>query len=192
MTEFEKKMLLTQDEYDYLMETFVYDSPLAPKPIVKQINYYFDTDDLSMHRQNTTCRIRFKDGEYSGTMKIHSAEGEGSKEIPIEVRNGLYDNSFTGMGLKLLGALTTYRCVILKDLHLEAVLDKNEYLDTVDYELEIEYSPEHTKDALATYRVFLDLLARRKSILAYEERRSCKLTVPSKSSRFFGYKKTLS
>lgn len=69
MAELEKKLLLTEDEYDYLMEHFGYESPLIRKPIVTQINYYFDTDDFSMNRQNTTCRIRLKDGKYKVTIK---------------------------------------------------------------------------------------------------------------------------
>lgn len=185
MTEFEKKLMLTRDEYDYLMENFGYESPLSPKPIVKQVNYYFDTDDLAMHRQNITCRIRFKDGEYVGTMKSHNADDAYSTETPIDVRHGLQDNSFAGMGLKLRGELTTYRCIILKDAHCEVVLDKNEYLDTTDYELEIEYFPEYAKDALGVYRVFLDLLTRRKCALVYQERSAKEAIVPSKSNRFF-------
>ena len=74
MTELEKKLLLTEDEYDYLMERFGYGSPLIQKPIVTQINYYFDTDDFSMNRRNTTCRIRLKGGKYRATMKRHSSE----------------------------------------------------------------------------------------------------------------------
>ena len=78
MTELEKKLLLTEDEYDYLMEHLGYESPLIQKPIVTQINYYFDTDDFSMNRQNTTCRIRLKDGKYKATMKKHASGGDQS------------------------------------------------------------------------------------------------------------------
>ena len=66
MTELEKKL---EDEYDYLMEHLRNESPLLQMPITTQINYYFDTDDFSMNRQNTTFRIRLKDGKYKATMK---------------------------------------------------------------------------------------------------------------------------
>ena len=90
MTELEKKILLTEEEYYYLMEHLGHDSPLFPKPIVKQINYYFDTDDLSMNRQNTTCRIRLKDGKYNYSISIMGGDG-GDTEIYAYVKiNGDY------------------------------------------------------------------------------------------------------
>ena len=188
MTELEKKLLLTEDEYDYLMEHFGYESPLNQKPIVTQINYYFDTDDLSMNRQNTTCRIRLKDGKYKATMKKHASGSDQSTETEMEIRNGLESNAITDMGLKLQGELVTNRCVVFKDKSCEAVLDKNEYLGYNDYELEIEYSSEHEKDALDILRILQGILIRRKCFLAYMESYTNPSVVPSKSSRFFSRK----
>ena len=186
MTELEKKMLISKDEYDYIMDHFGYEIPLAKKAIVNQINYYFDDDDLSMNRQNITCRIRFKDGKYIGTMKKHSC-GSDDKSIETEIKiyDGINKNSFTDMGLKLQGELITKRCVVLKDANCEAVLDKNEYLGHTDYELEIEYSPEHEKDAQAIMQIFRDMLARRKYLIVYKESFMDLPNVPSKSNRFF-------
>ena len=185
MTELEKKLLLTEDEYDYLMEHLGYESPLIQKPIVTQINYYFDTDDFSMNRQNTTCRIRLKDGKYKATMKKHSFGADQSTETEMEIYDGLESNAFTDMGLKLQGELITKRCVVLKDANCEAVLDKNEYLGHTDYELEIEYTPEHEKDAQAILKIFRDMLTRRKCFLVYKESIADLPSVPSKSNRFF-------
>lgn len=189
MTELEKKLLLTEDEYDYLMEHFGYENPLIQKPIVTQINYYFDTDDFSMNRQNTTCRIRLKDGKYKATMKKHASGGDQSTETEMEIYNGLENNAFTEMGLKLQGELVTLRCVVIKDANCEVVLDKNEYLGHTDYELEIEYLSEYEKDAQEIYQVILDMLIRRKCFLAYEESYKPKSNVPSKSTRFFERRK---
>ena len=185
MTEFEKKLLLTEDEYDYLMEHLGYESPLIQKPVTTQVNYYFDTDDFSMNRQNTTCRIRLKDGKYKATMKKHASGGDQSTETEMEIRNGLESNAFTDMGLKLQGELVTKRCVVLKDANCEAVLDKNEYLGHKDFELEIEYAPEHENDAQAILKILRDMLTRRKCFLAYKESLNEAPDVPSKSSRFF-------
>lgn len=185
MTELEKKLLLTEDEYDYLMERFVYESPLIQKPIVTQINYYFDTDDFSMNRRNTTCRIRLKGGKYRATMKKHSSGGDQSTETEMEIRNGLESNAFTDMGLKLEGELVTKRCVVFKDTDCEVVLDKNEYLGHTDYELEVEYTQEHEKDAQAILNIFRDMLTRRKCFLVNKESLKDAPDVPSKSSRFF-------
>ena len=60
MIELEKKLIISKEEYDYLIEHFGYDNQHCRKPIIKQINYYFDTDDLLMNAQNITCRIRLK------------------------------------------------------------------------------------------------------------------------------------
>ena len=83
MTEFEKKLLISKDEYNYLMEHFNYENTLLQKNNIKQINYYFDTDDFSMNRQNITCRIRLKDGKYKGIIKQHSLNSEQSTETEI-------------------------------------------------------------------------------------------------------------
>ena len=185
MTESEKKLLLTEDEYNYLMEHWSFDSPLIQKPIVTQINYYFDTDDLAMNRQNTTCRIRLKDGKYKATMKTHSPDSDQSTETEMEIRTGLDGNAFTDMGLKLQGKLITKRCVVMKDANCEVVLDKNEYLSHTDYELEIEYTQENEREALAILNIFRDMLIRRKCFLVYKESIKELPDVPSKSNRFF-------
>ena len=103
----------------------------------------------------------------------------------MEIYNGLESNTFTNMGLKLQGELITKRCVVLNEVNCEAVLDKNEYLGQTDYELEIEYTSEHEKDAQAILEIFRDMLTRRKCFLAYKESLKDVPNVPSKSSRFF-------
>lgn len=185
MMEFEKKLLLSKDEYDYLMDRFGYESPLIKKPITTQINYYFDTDDFSMDRQNTTCRVRLKNEKCKATMKRHSSNGDQSFETEMEMYNGLESNAFTDMGLKLQGKLVTERCVLFKDNTCEAVLDKNEYLGHTDYELEIEYDTGAENRAQTIFRMFSDALTLRKWILIYEESHNDLSKVPSKSNRFF-------
>lgn len=159
MTECEKKLLLSEEAYNALMEQF----SSSRKPIVTQVNYYFDTDDFAMSRQDTTCRIRLKDGQYQATMKQHTAGTDQSTESEMEIYAGLDHNAFTDMGLKLWGALTTHRCVLLKNPHLEVVLDRNEYLGYTDYELEIEYLPEYEKEARAVLKEVEKALQRKRS-----------------------------
>ena len=159
MTECEKKLLLSEKAYNALMEQF----SSSRKPIVTQVNYYFDTDDFAMNRQDTTCRIRLKDGQYQATMKRHAAGTDQSTEAEMEIYAGLDHNAFTDMGLKLWGALTTHRCVLLKNPHLEVVLDRNEYLGYTDYELEIEYLPEYEKEARAVLKEVEKALQRKRS-----------------------------
>ena len=103
----------------------------------------------------------------------------------MEIHNGLDSNAFADMGLKLQGELVTKRCDVLKGANCEAVLDKNEYLGHKDFELEIEYTPEHEKDAQAILKIFKDMLTCRKCFLTYKESLKEAPGAPSKSSRFF-------
>lgn len=189
MIELEKKLLLTKDEYDCLIEYFRHKGTLVPK--LKQINYYFDTDDLSMNRENITCRIRLKGGTYKGTLKQHSIDSDHSIETAMEVRNGLKSNAFTDMGLKLQGALVTKRCVLLKNESFEVVLDQNDYLGCTDYELEIEYSENHEKDAEVVLQMLQDTLIRQGYFHAYQESFMDLPNTKSKSKRFFERKKSI-
>ncbi len=185
MTEFEKKRLLSVDEYNYLMEYFGGTTSLTPKPIIKQINYYFDTDDLSMNEQNITCRIRLKDGKYKGTIKQHSLNSDHNTETEIEIYDGINRNAFTNMGLKLQGELFTERCIIFKDAGCEVVLDKNQYLGYIDYELEIEYSVVYEKEATLLFHTFIEALKHQKNLLTKKKYYKRVQNTPSKSNRFF-------
>ena len=183
MIEHEKKLLLTKDEYEYLLVGLGKD-----KPIVKQTNYYFDTEDFSMNSQNTTCRIRLKDEKYKGTIKKHTSNANYSTETEIEVRNGIRDNGFIDMGLILQGNLVTERLILLKNEVCEVVLDKNCYLGHTDHELEIEYLPEHEQTALVALKVIFDLLQYKYPLLTESSLRKRVENVSSKSKRFFDRK----
>ncbi|MBR4031261.1 MAG: CYTH domain-containing protein [Clostridia bacterium] len=180
MTEFEKKLILSEDEYNHLMKHLGQD-----KMTVTQINYYFDTDDFDMNRENTTCRIRLKNGKYMATMKLHSEGNDNSTEIDLLIRNGIYDNTFIDMGLKLQGELITKRCLILQDDICEVVLDKNDYLGHTDYELEVEYSPGHENEALIILRCIETVLLYNDPSLTLKELALRCENTPNKSKRFF-------
>lgn len=180
MIELEKKLLLTREEYNYLLNHLGQD-----KPTVKQVNYYFDTDDLSMNRQNITCRIRLKDGKYTATIKQHTTNSEHSTETNMTVRNGVHDNIFADMGLSLQGDLTTERCIILKDSTCEVVLDRNDYLGYTDYELEIEYSSQGKQVANMLFKTLVDKLMENNSDLTLKDITGRTENTPCKSKRFF-------
>ena len=134
MIEFEKKLLLSKKEYETLMKRTV------PDATVVQRNYYYDSDDLKMNRADITCRIREKNGSYVATMKNHSplsnTENSAIAYSPWDSR------FFNDPTLKLQGCMTTTRTLLYRNDFLEIVLDKNDYLDCTDYELEIEYTSE--------------------------------------------------
>ena len=175
MTELEKKLLLSKEEYETLMKHFSHADTTIPKPMIQQINYYYDTDDLLMNRQNITCRIRWKDGKHQGTIKRHFPHSDQSTETDVEVYDGNIENAFINMGLSLKGELHTERCTVLKDTACEVVLDKNKYLGHEDYELEIEYAPmfEHRAERIL------------KTILTILHINTPPQAIPGKAKRFF-------
>ena len=157
MTELEKKLLLSKEEYELIINHSNRHNKETLKSATKQINYYYDTDELSMNRQNTTCRVRLKDGKYKGTIKYHLPQSEHSTETNVDVYDGIRKNAFTEMGLKLKGGLITERYIILKDSTCEVVLDKNTYLDHEDYELEIEYEPMFEHHAAQIFETIVNI-----------------------------------
>ena len=189
MTEREKKMLISKDEYDYLIEQLGYKLPGIKKPVIRQINYYFDTEDLAMNQNNITCRIRLKNGHYKGIIKRHFPDTDRSTETEIQIYDGIEENTFTDMGLRLQGSLLTERCILFKDLNHEVVLDKNEYLGCIDYEIEIEYSPDYEEKAELTLKALHNMLVKRNSSSSCRKNSTTFKNISSKSSRFFERKK---
>lgn len=185
MTELEKKMLLTKDEYEYLMELFTKLQSSRKLSSAKQINYYFDTDKFEMNRQNTTCRIRFKDGKYKGTIKRHFIDTDKSIEDEIEIYDGVNNNAFTDMGMNMYGSIMTERCIVIKNAGLEVVLDKNEYLGIIDYELEIEYDPENELEARIVFHHIRNELMQLRWYKENTKKNMESQATPSKSKRFF-------
>lgn len=183
MLEYEKKMLLTEEEYFNFLHLIG-----KEKPRFIQTNYYYDTDDLKMNMQGITCRIREKNGKYEATIKSHK---QGNKDCSIEKTKEVlnkYDTSlFAGLHLKLQGDLTTERVIIYSDGTCEVVLDKNTYLGVEDYELEAEYLPEYEDRVTKLIYDYINLLCSCKQLMQNFSRRSSK----SKSERFFERKQAI-
>lgn len=143
MLEYEKKIMLTKEEYHILTDY------CKGMPIESQINYYFDTDDLYMNRKGITCRIRAKNGKYKTTIKSHY-----TNKFDCSVEEDLYEgiefNSkvFEVLGLHFQGELITTRSTMYEDAFCKVVLDWNTYLKYDDYEIEVEYTDKYEKRAL--------------------------------------------
>ena len=187
MEEFEKKILLSGKEYDILMTHFEKSGSTT-----RQVNYYFDTDDFLMNKRGVTCRIREKNGKLKATYKDHrQAKCFCSEEISCGIRNGLEDNDFTNMGLTYQGCLDTYRTLILKNSFCTITVDRNEYLGTIDYELEAEYQKGHEFSVMSCVKdllEFLDILEKSENFDEVDRRTT---GVKSKSERFFERKSKL-
>ncbi len=143
MIEYEKKILLTAEEYNVIALMRKNDN--LPK---MQTNYYFDNDDLSMNDKGITCRIRAKDGKFIATIKNHGGENpDCSVEDGLVESNEFDTKIFDTLGLRYQGELVTWRVPIYKDNDIEVVIDKNTYLGIIDYELEIEYREGNAENA---------------------------------------------
>lgn len=174
MTEFEKKMLLSEEAYRVL-KTW---AGMSAKTVV-QTNYYYDTQDGAFHKQGITCRIREKNATYVATIKKHKGK-ERSEEYTKEVKNAFDTILFADLGVSFQGCLKTTRTTICRDNGVKAVLDKNEYLNTIDYELEIEYLEGYEKQAKLMESVMLYVLSKYGDPA---DKILCK--PPNKSRRFF-------
>ncbi len=137
MKEFEKKVLLSAQEFSFLCNHFF----LGERRWC-QVNYYYDTDDLMLSAHGITCRIREQDGKFTQTVKTHAAANadcsvETSRPVPgAEMRFPL-----DHFHLKRRGCLVTDRRMMRLPNGIAVMLDSNQYLGITDYEMEIEYPP---------------------------------------------------
>ncbi len=178
MLEYEKKVLLTAKEYETIVSKFC--ENLQSKC---QINYYFDTDDLDMNKKGITCRIRLKDGVYTTTVKKHNYEHHDcSFEETISKKTEFDAEYFKKLNLKLQGELITERIILYKNSYFEIVIDRNYYLEHIDYELEIEYSEGYEEKA---NRIMSDIAKLLENANKFSNRIG---KVKSKSQRFFEIK----
>ena len=134
--EHELKMMLTKDEHHFLLHFF--DKLMVESGL--QTNYYYDTRDEVMRKRNTTVRVRQKNNKLIGTVKRHLETDHFSMEERFQVDTLPRVIMWDGMPLWLKGSLQTERKVFKVCDGIILMLDLNQYLGTVDYELEIEYS----------------------------------------------------
>lgn len=179
--EYEKKMMLNEKEYLFLKRNWCHNGIMEV-----QTNRYYDTWDEKLRSRGITCRIRKKNGKYTATVKKHRTEcPDGSIEYSQPVQ-GLWDDEvFRSMGLTCKGMLTTERITLRISDGIEVMLDRNLYLNTVDYELEVEYESNMEMEALYEIELILRFLYIGGVILDIND---CKARIGNgscKSERFF-------
>lgn len=147
--EIEIKSLITKDEYDVIINHFLnYD-----KSSYIQINYYIDTSAFSLMKLLDGLRIR-KKKEYELTYKTPLKEGlleinqiinekdflnfKNNNIFPNgEVKEYILNKNINPNDLKILSTLSTFRIDIKYKNGLLSI-DKNEYNNNIDYEIEYE------------------------------------------------------
>lgn len=151
--EIEYKTLLSLSEFDQLSKRFNHIKP------IRQTNYYFDTPDLKLRKNKLSLRIRTFSDAAEMTLKIPQSVGNMEHNLALTSQQAtaiLKADSLLGHGALLqsmldlldqytinldaihtLGSLTTTRREYQTPIGLMA-LDRNEYTNKVDYELELE------------------------------------------------------
>lgn len=141
--EIEFKCPISENEYDKLIKKF----ELADN-VYLLTNYYFDTEDKVLHKNRTVLRIRHKHSNnfYKITLKQDTPQGALESHVLLKADKAL-ELIETGFNLKqyfnkdvdvvLHGKLDNYR-VSTPYRDGELFLDRIEYFDNVEYEVEYE------------------------------------------------------
>ena len=186
MKEYEKKILLTSQEFEELV------MPLCGRlRSAVHTNYYFDTDDFSMNSKGLTFRIRAKNGRFKATIKNRNTHTDDCSIEEDLVEKANFDpNIFNDLGLRYQGQMITDRIVIHKDLYCKAVVDRNTYLGHTDFELEVEYAKGCENIALGLIQNIAEDLFSSYTIADKNEFLDRAKQSKSKSQRFFERLKT--
>ena len=169
--EYELKFLLQKSDYEKLLKIFSNSDSVT----FEQVNYYYDTYDQKLRKNNITARIREKNGKLKGVIKVHSAGTAYSKETSFLVEGVSNVIFYNGEHLYLQGELYTKRIEINICDGIMLMLDHNKYLGIEDYELELEYDSYFKEKADGMILIL-------QSILGYKEAPALS---KSKSERFF-------
>ena len=132
--EHELKCILDSDEYDLILKV------LDTIPYIEetQINYYYDTLSEKLRYENITLRIRQKNGRFRGTIKKYLKNSHCSEETSFKIDHIPSVMVFESVPVYLKGSLKTKRITKYLSESVKIMVDKNEYLGTQDFELEIE------------------------------------------------------
>jgi len=151
--EIEFKTEVTKEKYESLLKLFNLENN-----IFKQINYYFDTDTYDLNQQKMVLRIRQKgESRYKVTLKSQSEQGAFESHVLLHtdqaldmIQNGFNTKDF----FDELDYFVTYR-VNLVNYRVSTpyeggilFLDRCEYCNVTDYEIEYEVSNYHEGEKL--------------------------------------------
>ncbi len=147
MVETELKFLVAQEEF-FALVTRLKEEYHLPIKAKAQINYYYDTPDHALNREQITCRIRSKSGVLKGQFKAHENSDEHkSIETDFHVEDVPGVMIREGRELWYQGALLTERISLAVSEYVTIELDVNYYNGCRDFEAEIEYEQNHAEEA---------------------------------------------
>jgi len=143
--EIEFKTGITQEKYQELLQKFRLENN-----IFKQTNHYFDTDQYDLNQQKIVLRIRQKgENHYKVTLKSQSEQGAFESHILLQklqaedmIQNGFNTKNFfdeIDYHVTFKVSLDNYR-VSTPYEGGTLFLDRCEYCNIIDYEVEYEVS----------------------------------------------------
>lgn len=155
MLEKELKCIITKDIYEKIKSEFDWDCT------AEQINYYYTDKNGVLRNNRIMVRVRAKDGVFKLQVKLHK-----NSDSPLQIcEETEYDidgapmtippeTTLKATGLDAgelvkMGGSVTLRSSLMWDKDTEICLDKTDYFDITDYEIEIEYKDELKKELLS-------------------------------------------
>lgn len=155
MLETELKCLISKEVYEKIKASYKWDSEKI------QENHYYTDKNGVLSANRTVFRIRLKDGAYKIQVKAHKNENSPlqiCEETEFEY-TGAPDTISADEGMKYtglntgelvkIGYNTTVRSSLMWNDHTEICLDRTDYFDVTDYEIEVEYSGERPDELIS-------------------------------------------
>lgn len=141
--EIEFKTAITKDVYEGMLKLFDLENN-----IFKQTNYYFDTVDLDLNKQNIVLRIREKGNNIKVTYKKQSGKGAFESHILLTKADAtkMIENGFNAKDffsdldyfVSFKASLDNYRVSTYYESGT-LFFDRSDYHGITDYEIEFEY-----------------------------------------------------
>lgn len=153
MTETELKSIITKEIYERVKKAFIWDK------VKEQTNHYYTDKSGILREKRIMVRVRVVDGKPKLQVKLHKnsssplqicEENEYETDTVTEFIDSETTKKITGIdtdGLYRMGSAVTLRHS-LKRSGSEICLDKTEYFDIVDYEVEMEYEDKMSAELL--------------------------------------------
>ena len=151
MVEKEMKFLVDKETFELMLKRIEDVYPDAAKKEIIQINYYYDTADFELAKQNITLRVREIDNVFYLQTKQNKQTVDGIrfaeesekalKNLPQNI-SGKDAELDTNKTYELLGKLVTKRKRFLLKNGTKIDCDINEYNGKTDYEIELEIESE--------------------------------------------------
>ncbi len=148
MLETELKSIITKDLYEKIKNEFNWDSA------AEQVNHYYSDKNNILQKNRIMARVRVKNGISKIQVKLHKNENsplqiceetEFDISSPPKIIDADKAKKITGLDvgeLHEIGVAKTFRHSLMWNSETEICLDKTDYFDVTDYEIEVEYKGE--------------------------------------------------